>query len=125
MGVKVEVGGDFNNLERFLNKIRGKSYLNVLDEFGREGVSALASATPIDSGTTANAWSYEIHYSKGSVEIDWTNSNIQDGVNIAVILQYGHGTGTGAYIQGRDYINPALRPVFNSIADRAWKAVVE
>ena len=125
MRVKFEVSGNFSNTERFLNQIRHKDYLNVLDKFGRQGVQALRNATPVDSGKTAESWNYEIHQTEGTTELVWTNSNINDGVPIAVILQYGHGTGTGGYVQGRDYINPALRPIFDEIAEKAWKAVTE
>lgn len=125
MRVKFEVSGNFSNTERFLNRIRHKDYLNTLDDFGRQGVQALRNATPVDSGTTAESWDYEIHQTKGATEIVWTNSNVHDGVPIAVILQYGHGTGTGGYVQGRDYINPAMRPIFDEIAEKAWKVVTE
>lgn len=125
MRVKIEVSGSFSNTERFLNRIRHKDYLNALDDFGRQGVQALRNATPVDSGKTAESWNYEINQTKGMTEIVWTNSNVNDGVPIAVILQYGHGTGTGGYVQGRDYINPALRPIFDKIAEKAWKAVTE
>ena len=125
MRVKFEVSGNFSNTERFLNQIRHKDYLNVLDEFGRQGVQALRNATPVDSGKTAESWNYEIHQTEGTTELVWTNSNINDGVPIAIILQYGHGTGTGGYVQGRDYINPAIRPIFDKIAEKAWKVVTE
>lgn len=123
MRVKFEVSGSFTKTERFLNRMKRREYLNVLDEFGREGVRALRNATPVDSGATAEAWDYEIKRTRGYTEIVWTNSNINDGVPIAVILQYGHGTGTGGYVQGRDYINPAIRPIFDKIAEKAWKVV--
>lgn len=123
MGASFQVTGNFNRIERFLNTVKRQQYLNVLDECGRQGVSALAAATPTDSGRTASSWDYEIHKGSGQTEIVWTNSNINDGVPIAVILQYGHGTGTGGYVQGRDYINPAMRPIFDQIAEKAWKAV--
>lgn len=123
MRVKFEVSGGFTKTERFLNRMKRREYLNVLDEFGRDGVQALRNATPVDSGATAEAWDYEIKRARGYTEIVWTNSNINDGVPIAVILQYGHGTGTGGYVQGRDYINPAIRPVFDKIAEKAWKVV--
>ena len=125
MRVNFEVSGSFSNTERFLNRIRHKDYLNSLDNFGRQGVQALRNATPVDSGKTAESWNYEINQTKGMTEIVWTNSNVNDGVPIAVILQYGHGTGTGGYVQGRDYINQALRPIFDEIAEKAWKAVTE
>ena len=123
MRVKFEVSGGFTKTERFLNRMKRREYLNVLDEFGRDGVQALRNATPVDSGTTAEEWDYEIKRTRDYTEIVWTNSNINDGVPIAVILQYGHGTGTGGYVQGRDYINPAIRPVFDKIAEKAWKVV--
>lgn len=123
MRVKFEVSGGFTKTERFLNRMKRREYLNVLDEFGRDGVQALRNATPVDSGATAEAWDYEIRRTRNYTEIVWTNSNINDGVPIAVILQYGHGTGTGGYVQGRDYINPAIRPIFDEIAEKAWKVV--
>ena len=123
MRVKFEVSGSFTKTERFLNRMKRREYLNVLDEFGRDGVQALRNATPVDSGATAEAWDYEIKRARDYTEIVWTNSNINDGVPIAVILQYGHGTGTGGYVQGRDYINPAIRPIFDKIAEKAWKVV--
>lgn len=123
MRVKFEVSGGFTKTERFLNRMKRREYLNVLDEFGRDGVQALRNATPVDSGATAEAWDYEIKRTRDYTEIVWTNSNINDGVPIAVILQYGHGTGTGGYVQGRDYINPSIRPIFDKIAEKAWKVV--
>lgn len=123
MRVNFEVSGGFTKTERFLNRMKRREYLNVLDEFGRDGVQALRNATPVDSGATAEAWDYEIKRTRDCTEIIWTNSNINDGVPIAVILQYGHGTGTGGYVQGRDYINPAIRPTFDKIAEKAWKVV--
>lgn len=123
MRVNFEVSGGFTKTERFLNRMKRREYLNVLDEFGRDGVQALRNATPVDSGATAEAWDYEIKRTRNYTEIVWTNSNINDGIPIAVILQYGHGTGTGGYVQGRDYINPAIRPVFDKIAEKAWKVV--
>lgn len=123
MRVNFEVSGGFTKTERFLNRMKRREYLNVLDEFGRDGVQALRNATPVDSGATAEAWDYEIKRTRNYTKIVWTNSNINDGVPIAVILQYGHGTGTGGYVQGRDYINPAIRPVFDKIAEKAWKVV--
>lgn len=115
--------GNFNKLEKFLNKVTNKSYLNVLDRYGQMGVEALASSTPVDSGETARSWTYEIERSSGTTTISWLNTHENKGVNIAVILQYGHGTGTGGYVRGRDYINPAMRPVFDKIAEEAWKEV--
>lgn len=98
---------------------------NILDKYGKQGVSALSSATPVDSGLTANSWTYEIENKGDQVTIFWGNTNVNKGVNIAVILQYGHGTRNGGYVAGRDYINPAIRPVFDAIANEAWKEVTK
>jgi hypothetical protein len=117
--------GDFSKLTRFLEKAKETVKTGDLDHYGREGVAALASATPKDSGLTASSWYYEIKRDSGSVTISFHNSNIQNGVPIAVILQYGHGTGTGGWVQGRDYINPAIQPIFDKIADNAWKEVTK
>lgn len=116
--------GSFNRLEKFLNRVRDMGYMNMLDKYGQEGVKALAAATPTDSGRTADCWTYEISRSATKTVIAWHNTNINQNVNIAVILQYGHGTGTGGYVEGRDYINPAMRPVFDNIAEAAWKEVI-
>lgn len=117
--------GDFSKLTRFLEKAKETVGRGDLDRYGREGVAALASATPIDSGLTASSWYYEIENRNGSVTISFHNSNIQNGVPIAIILQYGHGTGTGGWVAGRDYINPAIRPIFDQIANDAWKEVTK
>ena len=117
--------GDFSKLTNFLERAKEGVKLGSLDKFGKEGVAALASATPKESGLTANSWYYEIENKKGSVTISFHNSNIQNGVPIAIILQYGHGTGTGGWVQGRDYINPAVRPIFDKIANEAWREVAD
>lgn len=117
--------GDFSKLTRFLERAKETVRLGDLDRYGREGVAALASATPVDSGLTANSWYYEIVHEKGSVTIRFLNSNIQNGVPIAIILQYGHATGTGGWVQGRDYINPAIQPIFDRIANDMWKEVTK
>lgn len=122
--IKISHKGSFDRTDKFLKKISKSDFLKDLEKYGDMGVRALASATPIDSGFTKESWSYEIERSSGSYTIHWINNNVHDGVNIAVILQYGHGTGTGGYVQGRDYINPAIRPIFDEIADSAWKEVV-
>lgn len=122
-GIRVEVNGDFSGLDRFITNIKEQRYLKVLDQIGRRGVDALSNATPVDSGLTAASWGYEVHRSKRRSEIVFTNSNVNNGVNIAIILQYGHGTGTGGYVAGRDYINPALAKTFDQLADEAWRAV--
>lgn len=117
--------GDFSKSTRFLNRAKQAIRIGQLDRYGREGVAALASATPTESGETASSWYYEISQSAGSVTITWNNSHINKGVPIAVILQYGHGTGTGGYVQGRDYINPAIRPIFDKIASEVWREVTK
>lgn len=115
--------GDFSKLTKFLERAKEVVRLGDLDKYGREGVAALASATPVDSGRTAKSWYYEITNKNGSAAITFYNSNIQNGVPIAIILQYGHGTGTGGWVQGRDYINPAIQPIFDRIANDAWREV--
>lgn len=123
MAIKFKHRGNFNNTEWFFKRARKMDFFRNLEKYAQEGVAALSSATPVDSGLTAASWDYEIVKKKGSISIYWTNSNINAGVPIAVILQYGHGTNNGGYVQGRDYINPAIRPVFDKIADNAWKEV--
>lgn len=122
-GITVSASGDFKNLERFLKNAGSRNYRRLLEECGRKGVDALSMATPVDSGMTASSWSYDISETSNGFEINWNNSNVNDGVNIAIILQYGHGTGTGGYVQGRDYINPALQSVFDGFVDDLTKAV--
>ena len=117
--------GDFSNLSSYFEKVKEKVKLGDLDKYGRAGVAALASATPVDSGQTANSWYYEIERQNGSVSIVFNNSNVNKGVPIAIILQYGHGTGTGGWVQGRDYINPAIQPIFDEIANKMWKEVTK
>lgn len=117
--------GDFSKLSNFLEKAKNTVKIGDLDRYGREGVNALASATPVDSGLTANSWYYEIKHEAGSVLISFHNSNIQNGVPIAIILQYGHGTRNGGWVEGRDYINPAIQPIFDKIANDAWKEVTK
>ena len=121
--IKFSQKGDFSKLTSFLERAKEAVRLGDLDKYGRAGVDALAAATPIESGLTANSWSYNIEHKNGTASINFTNSNIQNGVPIAIILQYGHGTGTGGWVQGRDYINPAIQPIFDKIANDAWKEV--
>lgn len=115
--------GNFNKTERFLKKSSELNFRNLLESYAQKGVNALAKATPTRSGKTAASWNYEIEESKNSIVIHWNNDNINKGVNIAVIIQYGHGTNNGGYVQGIDYINPALAPIFEEIADGIWKEV--
>ena len=121
--INVRQKGDFARLTRYLVKANDTARLIDLDRYGQEGVAALASATPVDTGLTANSWYYKIERGKGSATINFCNSNIQNGVPIAIILQYGHGTGTGGWVEGRDYINPAIQPIFDKLANDAWKEV--
>lgn len=117
--------GDFSKLNRYLERVKEAAKLGILDKYGREGVAALSSATPTESGLTASSWDYEISRGSGSVTITYYNTNINQGVPIAIILQMGHGTGTGGWVQGRDYINPAIQPVFDKMADEAWREVTK
>lgn len=117
--------GDFSKITRYFEKVKETVNLGILDKYGREGVAALASATPVESGLTASSWYYEITQKNGSAQINFCNSNINKGVPIAIILQYGHGTGTGGWVEGRDYINPAIQPIFDRIANEAWKEVTK
>lgn len=115
--------GDFSKLTKFLERAKETVHLGDLNKYGRQGVAALASATPIDSGETASSWYYEIENNKESATITFYNSNVQNGVPIAIILQYGHGTRNGGWVEGRDYINPAIQPIFDQIVDDAWREV--
>ena len=117
--------GDFSKLTNFLERAKETVHLGNLDKYGQEGVAALASATPVDTGQTANSWHYKIEQKNGSVSIGFYNTNIQNGVPIAIILQYGHATRNGGWVQGRDYINPAIQPIFDKIADTAWREVTK
>lgn len=121
--ISIRQKGDFSKLSRYFERVREVARLGVLDKYGREGVAALSSATPAKTGKTAASWTYEIGRQNGSVSIVFRNTNINKGVPIAIILQTGHGTGTGGWVQGRDYINPAIQPIFDKIADSAWKEV--
>lgn len=124
--IKFESKGSFKNSYRFLQFLARRKYLEKLDEYGKMGVEALSAATPVRTGKTAASWSYEIDTSLNSVKITWTNSNMAYGnTPVVILLQYGHGTKSGKYVQGRDFINPALRPVFDNIADQIWKEVNE
>ncbi|MET0786516.1 MAG: HK97 gp10 family phage protein [Paenisporosarcina sp.] len=115
--------GDFNKTLKFLETMKSGDIFDGLEAYGRQGVDALSSATPIDTGETAHSWVYEVIRGRGKYSIIWSNTNREGGVNIAVIIQYGHGTGTGGYVEGRDYINPAIRPVFDRIVEDIWRQV--
>lgn len=122
--IKLVVKGSYDRTEAFLRKNK-KIKIRNLEQYGVMGVNALASATPVDSGITASSWDYKIVEEDGRVKIVWTNSNVVKGQQIAILLQYGHGTRNGGYVVGRDYINPALQPIFDDLANKAWKDVNE
>lgn len=117
--------GDFSKTSRFLEKVKSAVRRGDLDKYGQQGVAALASATPVDTGKTAQSWDYRITTTRDSVTITFHNTNFQNGVPIAIILQYGHGTGNGGWVQGRDYINPAIQPIFDKILNDVWKEVTK
>lgn len=121
--ITFEHKGDFSNLTRYLERVKNVVHKSTLEKYGQEGVRALSSATPIDSGETSSSWYYDIKINRGSATITFYNSNIQNGVPIAIILQYGHGTRNGGWVEGRDYINPAIQPIFDKIVEEAWKEV--
>lgn len=121
--IVVKTSGNFNQTEKFLKRMTKGDIFKSLSKYGQRGVSALSNATPRRSGKTAGSWSYEVEMTDSSYTITWSNSNTNKGVNIAVILQYGHGTRNGGYVKGIDYINPAMRPVFDQIAEEAWREV--
>ena len=125
MKVNFTQKGNFNNFEKFLSKaVRIKPVIRlILHKYGRRGVEALKNATPKDTGTTADSWYYEIEEENGASKIVWKNSNVSDGYLIALLLQYGHGTGTGGYVKGTDYINPAIKGIFEQMSDEAWREV--
>lgn len=115
--------GDFSKTTNFLKKSKQNNILRALEQYAEEGVKALSSATPVDTGKTANSWYYTIEKTNTAITLSFCNSNIQNGVPIAVILQYGHGTKNGGWVQGRDYINPAIQPIFDKIVEKAWGEV--
>lgn len=117
--------GDFSKLTKFLERAKEVVKLGELDKYGREGVAALSSATPVDTGKTASSWSYKIEHQNGVASINFYNSNVNKGVPIAIILQYGHGTRNGGWVEGRDYINPAIQPIFDRITNDAWREVTK
>lgn len=121
--IKFAQKGDFKKTEDFFKKIGQGDYLSGLKDFGEAGVSALSKATPRDTGKTAESWSYEIKKTNKGISLIWNNSNINDGVNIAIIIQYGHGLSSGYYVEGVDYINPALKPLFDLIGKEVWEEV--
>ena len=123
--VTITSKGDLSKTYKFLKKLSSKKFLDKLDDYGKEGVAALSTATPIDTGKTAASWGYKITTTTNSITIAWTNSNVVKGVPIAIILQYGHGTRNGGWVEGRDYINPAIQPIFEQIKNEIWREVTK
>lgn len=123
--ISMQSSGSFKKTEAFLKAMMkiNSTIMDVLNSAGRDGVQALSSAIPIESGLASNSWDYQVTKSGGLCTITWTNSDVENGFPVAIMLQYGYGTGTGGYVQGRDYINPAMKPVFDQIANKVWKAV--
>lgn len=120
---KVNSSGSFNKTNKFLTKLQRGDIFTNLERYGRMGVDALSRATPVETGLAASSWGYQINRTSTRTSISWFNTDVEGGVNIAVIIQYGHGTGTGGYVQGRDYINPAMRPIFDQILNDVWRQV--
>lgn len=123
MGISITSSGSFAKTEAFLNKMSALDVMGVLRSAGQMGVNALSAATPVESGLAASSWDYEVSGGKGGATISWTNSDVESGFPVAIMLQFGYGTGTGGYVAGRDYINPAMKPIFDQIADKVWKVV--
>lgn len=121
--IKVTSKGNWNQTTAYLNRMLSREHLAALQKFGPIGVSALASATPKESALTANSWTFETESRAGSFKMTWLNNNIHEGANVAILIQFGHGVRGGGYVQGRDFINPAMRPVFDQMAEEMWKAV--
>lgn len=121
--ITVRQKGDYSKVTKYFERVKKAARVSRLEKYAKAGVAALSSATPVDSGLTASSWYYEIQNGQGFTKIDFCNSHINKGVPIAIILQYGHGTGTGGWVQGRDYINPAIQPIFDKIAADAWREV--
>ena len=123
--ISVKHRGDFNNIERFFNRVLKKNYLNILNSYAQEGVRALREHTPVDTGKTRDSWNYEIEDRNGITTVTFTNDCIENGQCVAILLYYGHGTRNGGYVEGIDYISPALGPVFYELADAMWREVTE
>ena len=123
--IEVHQKGDFGNLEKYLNKSLGRNYQQILEHYGELGVNALSTYSPRDTGRLASSWYYKIEETKNSISVTWCNSDIEHEINVALIVQYGHATKSGSYVEGEDYINPALKPIFEDLAEKAWKEVTE
>jgi hypothetical protein len=123
MRISIESKGSFQKTERFLDRMKKGDIFAALDQYAQIGVAALAAATPVDSGLTASSWTYSVAKKGNAYWIIWKNTHVVDGQPVAILLQYGHGTGTGGFVRGRDYINPVIRPIFDQIANEVWKVV--
>lgn len=123
--ITIKHEGSFNSIEKILNRALKRDYLNIISEYADKGVAELKKATPSDSGKTANSWGYEIIDKKGIVTVYFTNDNIENGLNIAILLIYGHGTKNGSYVQGNDFVTPVINRVFKDLADKMWREVTE
>lgn len=123
MYITATTEGSLKNTQDLLARLKRGEFFKSLDRYGKEGVAALKAATPIDEGLTAESWRYDIIKRRGGYTLVWSNTNSNDGVNVAVLIQYGHGTGSGGYVQGIDYINPVIQPLFKKIANEVWKEV--
>ena len=123
--IRVKHKGNFNNFERFCNKVLRQDYLNIISRYAEQGIQALREATPSESGETADSWNYEIEEGKGITTLYFTNSHENDGVNVAILLIYGHGTRNGGYVEGNDFVTPALQPIFKDLADSMWREVTK
>lgn len=121
--ISISTSGSFNNTERFLKTMKSGDIFKILDYYGRLGQDALSQATPIDSSLTAESWRYETVAKPGAYEIVWRNTNVKSGIPVAVLIQYGHATRNGGYVEGRDYINPAIQPLFDNMAEIIWERV--
>lgn len=125
MGIRFTTKGDWGKTYSYLKRLQSAQAFAIMEKYGQRGVVALTAATPVESSETANSWTYEIVRKKGYYAIHWNNTHVEDGIPIAVILQYGHGTGTGGYVQGHDYIMPAIRPIFNEMINEIWREVTK
>lgn len=121
--IEVKASGDFRNTEAFLASMKQGEVFSVLERYGQAGVDALSQATPVNTGLTATSWTYEVVRKNGIYQIVWHNTNVESGIPVAVLIQYGHATGTGGWVEGEDYINPAIQPLFDKIADDVWERV--
>lgn len=123
MGISFRTKGDFNKTEKLLKKSLGKDYISILHRYGEKGVQELSMASPVDTGLMASSWRYEIIQEGSTISLVFHNDDIENGCNVAILVQYGHATKDGYYIQGQDFINPALKPIFDDLAEKAWKEV--